>query len=53
MLTASYTLKIKHLNDSLNSISVNIDDDKTVQICLELAIRTTFLARENPSSSNL
>ena len=30
----SYTLKIKELCDSFNSISVNVDDDEMVQICL-------------------
>ena len=34
MSITTYTLKIKELCDSLRSISVNIDDDEMVQICL-------------------
>ena len=34
MSIASYTLKIKELNDSLISINLNIDDDEMVQKCL-------------------
>ena len=50
----TYTLNIKDLCDSLSSISVNVDDDEMVQICLGgLAprfdvMRTVLLARENP-----
>ena len=56
MSITSYTLKIKQLCDSLASISVNVEDDEMVQICLgDLAprfdaMRTVVLARENPSS---
>ena len=54
MSTISYTLKIKEICDSLGSISVNVDDEEMVQICLDgLAprfdtMRTAVLARENP-----
>ena len=34
MSITSYTLKIKELCDSLGSISVNVDADEMVQICL-------------------
>ena len=50
-ITAS-TLKIKELCDSLGSISINVDDDEVVQICLGGlaprlgAMRTSILARE-------
>ena len=45
----TYTLKIKELCDSLGSISVNIDDEEMVQICLG-AMRTAVLAREKSPS---
>ena len=54
MSITSYTLKIKEL--SLGSISVNVEDDEMVQICLGgLAprfnvVRIVTLARENPPS---
>mgnify|MGYP000721700421 CR=1 FL=1 len=56
MSITSYTLKIKELCDSLGSISVNVDDDEMVQICLGglapqfSAMRTAVLAREKPPS---
>ena len=56
MSITSYTLKIKELCDSLGSISVNVDDEEMVQICLgDLAprfgaMRTAVLAREKPPS---
>ena len=56
MSIISYTLKIKEICDSLGSISVNVDDEEMVQICLDgLAprfdtMRTAVLARENPPS---
>ena len=34
MSITSYTLKMKELYDSLGLISVNVDDDEIVQICL-------------------
>ena len=34
MSITSYTLKIKELCDSLDSISINVEDDEMVQICL-------------------
>ena len=34
MSITSYTLKIKELCDSLGSISVNMEDNEMVQICL-------------------
>ena len=52
----SYTLKIKELCDSLSSISVNVEDDEMVQICLGCltpqfdAMRIVVLVRENPPS---
>mgnify|MGYP006970555900 CR=1 FL=1 len=40
MFTTSYALKIKELCDLFSSISVNVEDDKMVQICLGgLALR--------------
>ena len=54
MSITSYTLKIKELCDSLSSISVNVEDDEMVQICLGGlaprfgAMRTAVLTRENP-----
>ena len=57
MSITTYTLKIKELCDSLSSISVNIDDDEMVQICLGgLAprfgtMRTVVLAREKSPKS--
>ena len=60
MSITSYTLKMKELCDSLGSISVNVEDDKIVQICLgDLSprfrkMRTAIVARENlPSFSYL
>ena len=56
MSITSYTLKIKELCDSLDSISVNVEDDEMVQICLGGlapwfgAMTTVFLAKENPPS---
>ena len=56
MSITTYTLKIKELCDSLGSISVSIDDDEMVQICLGgLAprfgvMRTAVLAREKSPS---
>ena len=56
MSITSYTLKIKELCDALGSISVNVEDDEMVQICLGGlaprfgAMRTAVLARENPPS---
>ena len=53
MSITSYTLKIKELCDSLGSISVNVDDDEMVQICLSGlaprfgAMRITVLTKEN------
>ena len=56
----SYTLRIKDLCDSLGSISVNVDDDEMVQICLSGvaprfgAMRTSVLAKDKaPSFFNL
>ena len=52
MSITSYTLKIKELCDSLGSISVNVDDNEMVQICLGSlaprfsAMRTAVLERE-------
>ena len=52
----SYTLKIKELCNSLGSISINVDDDEMVQICLGGlaprfdAMRTVILAREKSPS---
>ena len=49
-------MKIKEHCDSLGSISVNVDDDEMVQICLGgltprfSAMRTVVLAREKPPS---
>ena len=57
MSITTYTFKIKELCDSLGSISVNIDDDEMVQICLGgLAtrfdtMRTAILAREKSPSN--
>ena len=56
MSITSSALKIKELCDLLSSISVNVDDDETVQICLYgLAawfgvMRTVVLAREKAPS---
>ena len=56
MSITNYTLKIKELCDSLGSISVNVDDDKMVQICLGGltprfgAMRTDALVRKKPPS---
>ena len=56
MSITTYTLKIKELCDFLDSISVNVDDDEMVQICLDgLALgfgtmRTAVLAREKSPS---
>ena len=56
MSITSYTLKIKELCDSLGSISVNVDDDEMVKICLGGlapqfgAMRTAVLAREKSPS---
>ena len=56
MSILTYTLKIKEICDSLGSISVNVDDNEMVQICLDgltprfSAMRTTILAREKPPS---
>ena len=56
MSITSYILKIKEIWDSLGSISVNVEDDEMVQICLDGliprfdAMRTVVLARENPPS---
>ena len=56
MSITSYTLKIKELCDSLGSISVNVDDDDMVQICLGGlaprfgAMRTAVLARQKSPS---
>ena len=53
MSITSYTLKIKELCDSLGLISVNVEDDEMVQICLDClaprfgAMRTAVLVREN------
>ena len=46
MSITTYTLKIKELCDSLDSISVNIDDDEMVQICLGGLAPRFVLARE-------
>ena len=35
MSIKSYTLKIKEMCNSLEPINVDIDDDETVQICLD------------------
>ena len=56
MSITSYTLKIKELFDSLDSIRLNVDDDEMVQICLGGltpwfgAMRNVILAREKPPS---
>ena len=56
MSITSYTMKMKDLCDSLGLISVNLEDDEMVQICLGglaarfSAMRTVILARENPPS---
>ena len=56
MSSTSYTLKIKELCDSLSLISVNVEDDEMVQICLSSlaprfgAMRTVVLAREKRPS---
>ena len=56
MSITSYTFKIMELCDSLGSISVNVEDDKMVQICLGGlapwfgAMRTVVLAREKSPS---
>ena len=59
MSITSYTLKIKDICDSLVSISVNVDDDEMVQICLgDLApwfgaTQTAFLTRDKSPSFEL
>ena len=56
MPITTYTLKIKELRDSLGSISVNVDDDEMMQICLGGlaprfgAMRTAVLARQKSPS---
>ena len=56
MSITTYTLKIKELCDSLGSISVNVDDDDILQICLSGltprfgAMRTAVLAKEKSPS---
>ena len=56
MSITRYTLKIKELCDSLPLISINVEDDEMVQICLNGltprfgAMRTAVLAREKPPS---
>ena len=58
MSIMAYTLKIKELCDSFGSISVNIDDDEMVQICLSGlaprfgAMRIAVLAREKSTPSS-
>ena len=59
MSITSYTLKIKELCDSLDSIRINVDDDEMVQVCLDGitprfgAMRTAILAKEKPPSFDL
>ena len=56
MSLSNYTAKIKSICDSLFSITVNIDEDEMVQVCLGgLAqqfnpLRTEILVREIPPS---
>ena len=56
MSITNYTLKIKEHCDSLDLISINMEDDEMVQICLGGltprfdTMRTVVLARENPPS---
>ena len=56
MSITTYTFKIKELCDSFGLISVNVDDDEMVQICLGGlaprfgAMRTAVLAREKSPS---
>ena len=56
MSIISYTWNIKELCDSFSLISVNVEDDEILQICLRAialwfgAMRTVVLARENPRS---
>ena len=56
MSVSGYTIKMKSICDSLDSININVDEDEMVQVCLGNLtqrfdpIRTTILARENPPS---
>ena len=50
-------MKIKEICDSLGSVSVNVDDDEMVQICLGGlaprfgAVRTAVLTKEKDSTT--